>query len=371
MPPGLLNLDDYEREAERRLDRPVYDYYAGGSWDEITLRENHRAFDRISLNYRVLRDVSERDLGTTVLGSKINLPILVAPTAFQAMANPEGEVATVRAAGRFGTIMIVSTLSNRSVEAITAAATSPVWFQLYVYRDRAATRALIERAAAAGCRAIVLTVDAQVWGERERDARNRFRLPDGLRMSNLFADKEDFPADVAGSGLAAYVASMFDASLSWADLEWVRSVSRLPLLIKGIVHPEDARLAVEHGVDGIIVSNHGGRQVDTAPATIEVLAGVCEAVDGRIEVHLDGGIRRGSDVVKALALGARAVAIGRPALWGLAVDGQAGVEAVLEILRRELDAVMGLCGATRVEELGPDLITPSSGGRPGADRSES
>lgn len=353
---GLLNLDDYQEAARASLDKPTFDYYAGGSYDEITLRENNRAYDRIRLRYRVLRDVSRRDLSTTVLGSTIDLPVLVAPTAFQSMASPAGEVATVKAAGRFGTIMMVSTLSNRPIEEIAAAATTPVWFQLYVYRDRGATRALVERAEEAGCKALVLTVDAQLWGERERDARNQFRLPEGLKMSNLFAGKEDLPDNVSGSGLAAYVASMFDPSLSWDDLAWLRSISRLPVLVKGIVHPDDARLALEHGAGGVVVSNHGGRQVDTAPATIEVLSEVCEAVDGRIEVFVDGGIRRGSDVVKALALGARAVAIGRPVLWGLAVEGQTGVEKVFAILRRELDVVMGLCGARRITELSADLV---------------
>lgn len=355
----LLNVDDYERAAQAKLDKGVFDYYAGGSWDEITLRDNLRAFDRIRLHYRVLRDVAKRDLSTTVLGSKIDLPILIAPTAFQAMAHPDGEVATVRAAGRLGTIMIVSSLSNRSIETIADAATSPIWFQLYVYRDRGATQALIERAAAAGCEALVLTVDAQVWGQRERDARNRFHLPKGLKMSNLLADKADLPESASGSGLAAYVTSMFDPSLSWADLEWIRSVSEMPLVIKGVVHPEDAHLAVQHGADGLIVSNHGGRQVDTAPATIDVLPAICDAVDGRIEVLLDGGVRRGSDVVKAIALGARAVALGRAALWGLAVGGREGVERVLSILRDEVDAVLGLCGATKLDELGDDLIRPS------------
>lgn len=358
-PGAPLNIDDYRREAQARLDKATYDYYAGGSYDEITLRENPRAYDRLRLCYRVLRDVSSRDLGTTTLGTRIELPVLIAPTAFQAMAHADGEIATVKAAGRAGTIMIVSTLSNLPIEEIVRAATTPVWFQLYVYRDRGATRALVERAEAAGCAALVLTVDAQIWGERERDARNRFRLPDGLEMSNLFADKREFPSGESGSGLAAYVGAMFDPSLSWEDVSWLRSITRLPILVKGIVHPEDARLAVEHGVEGVIVSNHGGRQVDTAPATIDVLPGICEAVDGRLEVHVDGGVRRGSDVVKALALGARAVAIGRPALWGLAVGGAAGVEQVLAILRREFDAVMGLCGATSVAELTPDLILGS------------
>ena len=334
----------------------VYDYYAGGSWDEVTLRRNRSAWDDLRLSYRVLRDVAERRLSTTVLGHDLDLPVIVAPTAFHQMANPVGEPATARAAGAAGTAMIVSTLSNRPIEEITAAASGPIWFQLYVYRDREATRALVERAEAAGCSALVLTVDAQIWGRRERDVRGGFTLPPELRMSNLVADKASLPAGVEGSGLAAYVESMFDPALTWRDLEWLRSLTGLPLVLKGIVHPDDGRLAAEHGVDAVVVSNHGGRQVDTAPATIEALPRVAAAVDGRCEIWLDGGVRRGSDVVKALALGARAVAIGRPVLWGLAVDGQRGVERVLALLRSEIDIVMGLCGARRVADLGPDLL---------------
>ncbi len=351
-----LNLVEYQEAARRVLPRMVYDYYAGGSWDEITLRENHAAYERIRLRFRVLRDVSERDLSTAVLGQAVTLPVLLAPTAFHAMACPEGEVATARAAGTAGTVMILSTLSNHSIEEVIAAASGPVWFQLYVYRDREATRGLVERAEAAGSQAIVLTVDAQIWGVRERDVRNRFQLPPGLKMRNLLADKKDFPSGQEGSRLAAYVTQMFDPSLDWRVLDWLCSITRLPVLVKGIVHPEDARLAVEHGARGIVVSNHGGRQVDTAPATIEVLAEVADAVADRVEVLIDGGIRRGSDVLKALALGARAVCVGRPVLWGLAVDGQAGVERVLEILRSELDTVMALCGASRLDQLGRDLI---------------
>lgn len=359
-----VNLLDYRAAAREVLPRMVYDYYAGGSWDEVTLRRNRSAWDDLQLSYRVLRDVSERDLATTVLGHAIALPVLVAPTAFHQMAHPEGEVATARAAGAAGTAMIVSTLSNRPIEEVTAAATGPVFFQLYVYRDRGATRALVERAEAAGCSALVLTVDAQIWGRRERDVKSGFTLPEDLSMANLVADKRSLPAAVQGSGLAAYVESMFDPALAWGDIEWLRSLTDLPLVLKGIVHPDDGRLAAEHGVDAVVVSNHGGRQVDTAPATIEALPRVVEAVDAvtatakgrRCEVWLDGGVRRGSDVVKALALGAGAVAIGRPVLWGLAVDGRRGVERVFALLRAELDAVMALCGAARVIDLGPDLL---------------
>src|SRR5690606_11036898 len=232
-----------------------------------------------------------------------------------------------------------------------------VWFQLYVYKDRAATEALVRRAETAGCSALVLTVDAQIWGRRERDVRNRFQLPPGLSVRNLMpAGQESFPKSAEGSGLAAYVASLFDQTLSWKDVEWLCALSKLPVLLKGIVHPDDARLAVAHGAAGVIVSNHGGRQLDTAPATIDALPDIVAAVDGRIEVLIDGGIRRGTDVVKALALGAKAVAVGRPVLWGLAADGQNGVEQVLEILRFEIDLAMGLCGCASVEEIGRDLI---------------
>jgi 4-hydroxymandelate oxidase len=358
--PAPINLSEYRQRARQKLPRMVYDYYAGGSWDELTLAENTRAYDRIRLCYRVLRDVSARDLSTTVLGQRIELPVLVAPTAFQCLAHPEGEVATAEAAAAAGTIMILSTLSNRPIEEVTAASSGPVWFQLYVYKDRGATRGLVERAEAAGCSAIVLTVDAQIWGRRERDVRNRFHLPPELKMANLFAEKEKLPSHVAESGLGAYVESMFDTSLSWEDLEWLRSVTRLPVVIKGIVHPQDARIAAAEGVEALMVSNHGGRQVDTAPATIEVLAEIVEASGGRCEILLDGGVRRGSDTVKALALGARAVAVGRPMLWGLAVNGREGAADVLGLLRADIDAVMGLCGAARVEDLGRDISRPPS-----------
>ena len=352
-----INLYEYEALAQARLTAMAYDYYASGAHDEITLRENHAAYDRIALRYRVLRDISQRSTATTVLGQPIRMPVIVAPTAFHKLAHPEGEVATVRAAGNAGTLMILSTLSTTSIEEVLAAATGPVWFQLYVYKDRGATRALVERAEAAGCSALVLTVDAQVWGRRERDVRNRFQLPAGLSVKNLMpAGQEAFPKEAQDSGLAAYVTSLFDQTLSWKDVEWLCGLTKLPVLLKGIVHPEDARQAADYGAAGVIVSNHGGRQLDTAPATIAALPDIVDAVAGRVEVLIDGGIRRGTDVVKALAYGARAVAVGRPVLWGLAADGQRGVERVLELLRFEVDLALGLCGCARVEEIGRDLL---------------
>ncbi|MEM8931594.1 MAG: alpha-hydroxy acid oxidase [Acidobacteriota bacterium] len=352
----LINLYDFEAAARSRLSKMAYDYYASGSWDEVTLGENRAAYERLRLQYRVLRDISDRDLSTTVLGQKVALPVIVAPTAFHRLAHDEGELATARAAAAAGTIFMLSTLATRSIEEVTETTDGPVWFQLYVYKDRGATRALVERAKAAGCGAIVLTVDAQLWPHRERDERNRFHLPEGLEAKNLHGDAGQISAGDAGSGLADYVTSLFDQSLSWPDVEWLCSLSDLPVVVKGIVHPEDARLAAEHGARAIVVSNHGGRQLDTAPATIDVLPEIAEAVGDRIEVLLDGGVRRGTDVVKALALGARAVAVGRPALWGLAVDGQAGVERVLAILRTELDRAVGLCGYAAIDDLGPELI---------------
>jgi 4-hydroxymandelate oxidase len=273
------------------------------------------------------------------------------------MAHPEGEIAATKATGTAGTIMILSTLSTASIEEVMSVASGPVWFQLYVYKDREATAALVQRAESAGCTAIVLTVDGQIWGRRERDVRNRFQLPEGLSVKNLSsAGKEVFPQDVADSGLAAYVASMFDPSLTWKDVEWLCSITKLPVLIKSLVHPEDAHRTLDYGVAGIIVSNHGGRQLDTAPATIEVLPEIVDAVDGRTEVIIDGGILRGTDVLKAIAIGAKAVAVGRPILWGLAVNGEQGVTHVLDILRSELDLAMGLCGCASIGEISKDLI---------------
>ncbi|MEM1206663.1 MAG: alpha-hydroxy acid oxidase [Acidobacteriota bacterium] len=351
-----INIWDYEEAARAGMPKMAYDYYASGAFDEITLRENHRAYDRLRLVYRVLRDVSQRTQATEVLGHPIEMPVIVAPTAFHRLAHDDGEVATARAAAAAGTIMTLSTLSTRAVEDVVAASGGPVWFQLYVYRDRGATRALVERAVAAGCRAIVLTVDAQVFGIRERDVRNQFHLPEGLRAENLHGDMERVPKEVGESGLGAYINTLFDPALSWKDVEWLCSLSDLPVVVKGVVHPEDARLAAEHGAKAVVVSNHGGRQLDTAPATIDVLPEIAEAAEDRLEILVDGGVRRGSDVVKALALGARAVAVGRPALWGLATAGEAGVRDVLAILHREIDVAMALCGCASVDEIGPELI---------------
>ena len=352
-----VNLEEFEEAAREKLTREAYDYYAGGANDEITLRANRASYADIALHYPVLRDVSSRDTSVEVLGERIAFPVMVAPTAFHRLACAEGECATARAAARAGTIIVLSTLATTVIEDVAAAAAGPKWFQLYIYKDRGATADLIRRAESAGCRALVLTVDAQVWGRREADVRNNFKLPDGLTVANLTEHAKDmFPAGIPGSGLAAYVAQMLDPSLSWRDLAWLREQTKLPILLKGIVRADDAKLAVEHGVDGVIVSNHGGRQLDTAPATITALPRMVEAVAGKIPVLIDGGVRRGTDVVKSIALGAQAVLIGRPILWGLAADGEEGAYRVLEMLRAEFDLAMALCGARTVREIDRNLV---------------
>jgi 4-hydroxymandelate oxidase len=354
--PGLLNVADYARAARGTVPKDVLDYFEGGALDEITLRENTAGWERLKPYYRVLAGVGQRDVTTTVLGQPISMPVVVAPTAFHKLACEAGEIAAARAAKTAGTLFILSSLSNTAMEAVFAEAASPRWFQLYIYKDRAITRDLVQRAEAAGAEAIVLTVDAPGLGTRERDARNRFRLPDGLAVENLAPLGKGQMPEVSGSGLAAYVRENFKADLGFDDLDWLCGSTRLPVVVKGVCRGDDARRAAEHGAEAVVVSNHGGRQLDTAPATCEVLPHVVDAAGDLCEIYVDGGIRRGSDVLKAIALGARAVLVGRPILWGLCVDGEKGATEVLSILRRELDEAMLLCGCTRISDIGRWLL---------------
>jgi len=354
----LLNVADYARAARCRLPKDVCDYYEGGALDEITLRENAAAWQQLKLWYRVLARVGPRELTTTVLGEPISMPILVAPTAFHKLACQEGEIAMAKAAKAAGTLFILSSLSNTAMESVFAHAASPRWFQLYIYKDREITLELVQRAEAAGAEAIVLTVDAPGLGTRERDTRNRFRLPDGLTVENLAPlGKGNFPK-VQGSGLAAYVRANFKQDLGFDDLDWLSRSTRLPVVVKGVIRGDDARRAVDHGAKAVVVSNHGGRQLDTAPATCEALPQVVDALAGGCEIYVDGGIRRGSDVLKAIALGARAVLVGRAILWGLCVAGEQGAVQVLEILRRELDEAMLLSGCTKLSDIDRSLLEP-------------
>ncbi len=350
--------------AQGKLPQAAFDYIAGGAEDEVSLRRNREAFGRWALRPRVLVDVSHRDTSTAVLGQRISMPIIVAPSAFHCLVHPEGEVATARGAATAGTLMVASTLATRSLEEIAAVGPAPRWFQLYVYKDRRVTERLVHRAAKAGYKALCLTVDAAVAGRRERDDRNAFSLPPGLTARNLEdAGLDRLPEGTAAcSGLAAYWADMLDPAISWRDVEWLQSLSSLPVVLKGIMTAEDAHLAVENGVAGVVVSNHGGRQLDGTLGTLDAMPEVAGAVGNRIEVYLDGGVRRGTDVLKALALGARAVLLGRPILYGLTLGGTDGVSAVLEHLRMELDHALALAGLASSAKVDRSCVRPAPEG---------
>ena len=358
--PQLINLADFERAAEAALDTMAWHYFRSGSGDERTLRENRAAFERHRLLPRVLVDVERRSLATTVLGRPVGWPVLVAPMALHGLACSDCEAATARAAALMDTVLCVSTLSNLSLEQVRAAAPDArQWFQLYVQRDRGVTAELVARAAAAGYEALVVTVDAPLLGRREGAVRHGLQLPPPLTLGN-------FPAEVGAamlahrnagdSSLAAHFAVTSDPTVTWRDLGWLRGLSPLPLVLKGVLRPDDARHAAEEGAAAVVVSNHGGRQLDGAVASLDALPAVVAAAGDRLEVLMDGGIRRGTDVLIALALGARAVLLGRPVLWGLAVDGEAGAARVLALLRDEVDLALALAGCTSPAEVGRDLV---------------
>jgi 4-hydroxymandelate oxidase len=347
-----INLYDYEARAKQVLPHNAWDFIDAGAMDEVTTRRNRTAFEALSLRPRFLRDVSNRDISTTVLGDKISLPVLLAPSGMHMLAHPEGELAAAKGAGMSDTILMMSTASNYNLEEVAAVATTPLWFQLY-HRGYDLTENLVHRAEEAGYTVLCLTVDTPVPSPKERDIRNRFARVG--EMAN-FRDSSEVRADFGGSARPANWEAPRVNDLTWKELEWLRSLSSMPLVLKGIRTAEDAHLAVEHGVDGILVSNHGGRQMDMTMSAIEMLPEIVDAVKGRAEVYLDSGVRRGSDVIKAMALGARAVAIGRPFYWGLAVDGAEGVHGVLEILREEIDRAMAFCGQTNIRELESGLV---------------
>ena len=353
----MHDVREFEAAAEAALDQVYFDYIAGGAGDEITVRANEAAFAQLRLLPRMLRGSDKRELDVTLLGSRASMPIVISPTAFHKMIHPDGERATARAAAAAGTIMIVSMAATVSVADIAVAAREvagdgvPLWFQLYIQPDQEITEALVGRAEDAGCTALVVTVDSPVLGAHRRNRRNGLTdLPDGLRCENL--------RDLGDGGNGHVRQIVMSAEISWDDVDRLRRITSLPIVLKGLLHPDDVRLALHHGVDGLMLSNHGGRQLDTVPSTIELLPEVVAAVGGRIPVLLDGGIRRGTDVVKALALGAVAVGIGRPVLWGLAARGEPGVRQVLELLREELDHTLALCGATGPSDLTADLVRP-------------
>jgi 4-hydroxymandelate oxidase len=352
-----LNLHDYEAFARERLPQMAFEYFAGGANDELTLTENLAAWSRLRLRPRSLVDVGAVDVGTTLLGEPIAAPILTAPCSFNRMAHPDGEIGVAHAATDAGLIQVVSMQATTTLEDIAAVEDGRRWLQLAILRDRAITKALIERAEAAGYSAICVTVDVPVLGRRERDSRNGFKLPAGMSMVNL---DPYTPMAMRGSddqsALARFVNQLWDPTLTWDAIDWLCSITRLPVVAKGVLTAEDARQAVAHGVRGVIVSNHGGRQLDGALSTCAALPEVAGAVGDRTDVLVDGGIRRGTDVVRALALGARAVLVGRPYLWALAVDGEAGVRSMLAMLRAELELAMGLLGRPGLADLDGTLL---------------
>jgi len=344
----LINVADFERVASEKLDAGVLGYFAGGAGDELTLRENVEAWRRWRFRPRVLAEVGGVTTETELLGAPLSMPVLVAPVAYQRLVDPEAEVGMARAAAEAGTAMCLSTLATtRPSELAAAAPPGRRWFQLYCFRDEAVTRAMVEEAVDSGFEAIVVTVDAPPGGNRERDRRTGFKIPAGLGVPSVAA-----AMGVDRSVTIEETFALMDPDLGWSDLEDLASECRLPVLVKGLLSAEDAELAVAHGAAGVIVSNHGGRQLDRALATGDALPEVVDAVGGRVAVLVDGGIRRGIDVATALALGAEAVLVGRPALWGLAAAGAAGANRVLELLRAELELSLALCGCASPSELG-------------------
>jgi isopentenyl diphosphate isomerase/L-lactate dehydrogenase-like FMN-dependent dehydrogenase len=378
-----LNIDELREKARRKLPTAVFDYIDGAAEDEVTLRRNREAFGRYALVPRVGIDVSSVKLSTTVLGQEIAAPLVLAPTGLCGMATSRGEIHTARAAAEARIPCTVSCLSSVTLEEVAGEAPGEHWFQLYVWKDRAITQALVARAAASGYRVLVVTLDVPVLGQRERDARNGATIPPRLSLRNAI-DTLRCPrwlwaiwrgprvtfANVAPAGpssgpgpfaLAPYVNTLFDPTVTWRDLEWMRRLWKGPIAVKGVMSAEDARLAVENGAEAVIVSNHGGRQLDGAAGALEVLPEVAQAVGGRAEIILDGGIRRGTDMAKALALGARACMIGRPYLYGLAAARQAGVADAIRILVTELHRAMALMGCKRIADLGPGCVRPPDG----------
>ncbi|KAL1490434.1 hypothetical protein ABEB36_013129 [Hypothenemus hampei] len=359
----LVCVKDFEDYAHQVLPRDTLDYYRSGAGREETLKSNRTSFSKYKIRPRCLRDVSRRDLSSIILGQTVSMPIGISPSAMQRMAHPEGECANVRAAEAMGTVYTLSTIATSSIEEVAKAAPGAIkWFQLYIYRDRSITKKLIKRAENAGFKALVLTVDTPMFGLRVADMKNEFKLPPHLRLANF---QGDHSITVNGKGTNTGSAlnnlgDLFDPSLTWDDIKWLKSITHLPLVLKGILTAEDAFLAANAGVAGILVSNHGARQVDGWPASIEALSEVVNAVGDRVEIFMDGGITDGTDVFKALALGAKMVFIGRPALWGLACGGEEGVKQILSILRTEFEYAMAISGCPSVRNIERSMVVHES-----------
>ena len=360
IPPGIVSLADHEQQARQHLDDNAWAYFSGGAADEITLRANRGAWDALTLWPRVLRPLAGGHTRVSLLGRTLAHPILAAPVAFQRLAHPDGELAMAYAAAALGAGVVLSTQASVPLEAVAQAVLpdpgrGPLWFQLYLQHDRGFTRALVQRAEAAGYEALVLTVDAPTSGVRDRERRAGFCLPPGVGPVNL-AGLQAPAAVTLRAGQSALFDGLLQHAPTWDDVAWLRSITRLPVLVKGVLHPADARQAVSAGAAGVIVSNHGGRTLDGGPATATALPRIVQAIGGDLPVLADGGIRRGTDVLKAMALGASAVLVGRPLVWGLANAGAAGVAHVLRLLRDELEIAMALTGCATLAEASPALL---------------
>ena len=377
----ITHIEDLRVMAQRRVPRMFYDYADSGSWTEGTYRANESDFQKIKLRQRVLVDMDHRSTATTMVGQKVAMPVALAPTGLTGMQHADGEILAARAAEKFGVPFTLSTMSICSIEDVAAHTTQPFWFQLYVMKDRGFIERLIERAKAARCSALVLTADLQILGQRHKDLKNGLSAPPKPTLANLInlATKPRWCLGMLGTqrrqfgnivghvsgvenmgSLSEWTAKQFDPCLSWDDVQWIKSLWGGKLIIKGIMDVEDAKLAADSGADALIVSNHGGRQLDGAPSSISALPPIVDAVGDRIEVWMDGGIRSGQDVLKAWALGARGTMIGRPFLYGLGAMGEAGVTKVLEILHRELDLTMAFCGHTQLDQVGKDILLPGT-----------
>jgi len=361
--PDTLTLADHERHARARLDANAWAYFSGGAGDEHALHANRHAWDTIALLPRVLRPLAGGHTRCTLLGRELAHPILLAPVAYQCLAHPDGEIATAWAAAALGAGMVLSMQSSTTLEAVASAmvgdrSAGPLWLQLYLQHDRALVRELIVRAEAAGYEALVLTVDAPTSGVRDRERRAGFALPPGIRAANLSAMAAPPPMRL-GAGQSALFDGLLQHAPTWDDVAWLQAQTRLPVLLKGVLHPEDARLAAAQGIAGLIVSNHGGRTLDTALSTASALPRIADAVGGAVPLLVDGGVRRGTDVFKALALGATAVLVGRPVVWGLAHAGAAGVAHVLRVLRDELEVAMALTGCATLGGISRAALAPA------------
>lgn len=353
---NFICLDDFALAAQQKMSRMVFDYVDSGAGDEHTMRWNRERWNEIKLKPRVLTDVSQLDLRTSFLEQQFEIPILLAPAAYQRLYDPEGELATIAGANAAGVSFTLASFATQPVEEIARRATHPLWFQLYMQRDREFMRSLVQRVEAAGCAALCLTVDTPVIGARNRELRSQFALPEDLTLPNMTMSAKHEVSRNHLPEFGSIYSYRFDPKLVWEDVGWLRSICKIPVLLKGILSPEDARHGVDAGASALIVSNHGGRNIDTLPATAEALPGVVEAVRGNIPVLVDGGIRRGTDVLKALAFGAKAVMIGRPYIYALATAGARGVQHSVEILKTELMMAMALTGMRSIEEIDSKVI---------------